>query len=254
MIPHSCNRWIFLKFHKMVTMKRSAEEVAVPSTPAKKFRKARAQPKRTVSALVPRLKRLEGQVRGINRAIEKKHYGFTDLSENIAYDVNTILDIAPIIQGDSADSQRIGQKVKPYRVVIRGLVNNNHTAGCAVRLTLIQSRHRFIPDTSVATTTSGVWEQAGNANAPFSEFLWNNFPHFTVLHDELITLTGPNLDNGMTKTFEINVSKGLKSILFDDDAATYESGGLYFLMTSNLAAVANEPTIQYCGRVYYTDA
>lgn len=213
-------------------------------------------------AEIARLKKEVRTLRGATEVLNCDAYGYAEVS----FDTNNTYLLSSIAIGTGGTGNRIGRSVKPKSIEIRGHVVSPYGATTAtepstVRVLLLQAKNRFVPVTSeTPPALNGIFalNGAGTPYAPFSAFDASNRQHFTVLHDEMISVGLTNSTAGvsanpMVGTFHIK-RKIHRTISFEDSSTDTEGGALYLCFTSNQGATVIGPEVRWFSRLLYTDA
>lgn len=195
--------------------------------------------------------KLASDVRKLKSDREVHYHDELNLGYGIPYDVNRAVVLCDPPQGD-ARTERVGDTIRPYWIDLRGSLRNQHTRSCVARITLVQSKQRFIPSTTAASGITSVWNRAAGVAAPLSTFTFDNRDHFTVLWDKTFTIGGAG---SASEQVDYHLKKKLtRPINYAAGATTFEGGGLYLLQTSeydNASGVS--PVSAWVSRVYFHD-
>lgn len=196
-------------------------------------------------------KKLTAEVRKLKSNREVHYHDELNTGYRIPYDVDRTVVLCDPAQG-VARTERVGDSISPYYVDIRGQLKCPASTGSTVRITLIQSKQRFIPQTTASTGITSVWDRAASGQAPLSTFTFENRDHFTVLWDKTFELGAAGSSNDVVNW---HLKKKItRPIKYDAGATTFEGGALYLLQTSdfnNASTVA--PNSVWVSRVYFHD-
>lgn len=224
--------------------------------------KTRSKPKAKVvmsdNVQTQKIRSLERKVTKLIKDPETKYFDVSQnptptTSQTLAYNNNSTHQLDQIPQG-TAQAQRVGDKVKPYFVTIRGTVAQvaAHTNEDTVRILLIKCKkgNGFVPNIASASTGKVLATQ-GSVNACWSPIQYENKTEFTILYDKVFTLDGGNTAN-KSKTFVIN-KKIMGDVEFVPGTTTPEGGSLYLMGISSTGTGANPPYWFFTSRLYYKD-
>lgn len=162
-----------------------------------------------------------------------------------------IVDMTRMIQG-SGDQQRVGDKVKPVKLDIKGRLLGGSNDTNQMRLTIIQ----WHPNTTtplVAPSISDIYLYTASAgmvvNSPFQ---WDTRTNFTVLYDRRYTLSGSvDADNHQVDYHIVCYPK--KSISYT--AGSLEGmNKIFFFATSDYSSGILQPSVRYIYQLTYKDA
>lgn len=211
-----------------------------------------------------KIAKLSRQVKRLAKA-QETNYKDVLINTNCAYDVNNAIHISSILNDGGSPTgtvgTRIGEKVSPYFLEIRGRVRQPLSAienPSVVRMIIIQSKQRFTPSTISIPGANNVLANQNSIFAYLSPFDRDNRQHFTVLHDEMFSLTSWSTAGG-TMTGEpgqhlVHIKKKLsKDIAFELSGSTPEAGNIYVCFFSSVAAANTEPVFEGFSRIYYKD-
>ena len=202
-----------------------------------------------------KLAKLTTKVNKIIKAQETKTHDRTFAVTQLAFDTDNATALALIPQGDSR-IQRDGSKLLCTFLDLRMMVRQETTPvdfGNQFRVVILKAKQRFVPETDVATTTGGLWQNGGTLSAPLSPFERNNRTHYTVLYDRSYYINGGNAGSCGRM---IHIKKKLNHTI-DYEAATSgaEAGQLWCCMTVNRsAASADACEVSYTSRLYFKDS
>lgn len=209
--------------------------------------------------------KLKKQVRLLKSSPEVLNVDTQDFTE-VSYDADNTTLLSSISVGTGGSGNRIGRSVKPKMIEIRGHVYQPKGASgiteCpSVRILLLQSKQRFVPATNLSTPGStGIFDAnaGGSAYSPFGAFDPSNRQHFTVLHDELVSIGYADSSTGSIgapSTYSFHIKRPVyRKIDFEDSSTTPESGALYLCFTSTTIGTAIGPEVRWYSRLTYTDA
>lgn len=212
-----------------------------------------SEEKAEISVLRRQTTKLASDLRKLKSSREVHYHDETDAGLATPYDVtNRVAVLCDPIQGDGR-TQRAGDSISPISIDLRMRLQSNTAFGNVARVLLIQSKERFVPVSNAATGTSAVWEDAGTALAPMSQFFWDNRQHFKVLHDEVVRLGSANADSSIVY---LHIYKKLSGkINFLEETSAPAQGQIYLVMTSNMSnAGGGAPTIAWTSRVCFHDS
>lgn len=211
-----------------------------------------------------RLKQLSSKVSKISRSIES-NYVDTSINMNANYDTSNVLSLTTITN-DSATSSgapgtRQGSRVTPTFLELRMQVSQSSSTlqnPSVVRIVVVQAKQRFVPSGTAAGGSTALLAYQNASAVVYSPFDKFNRQHFTVLHDETLTLgswltsTGVATDIDQTKLVEFK-RKLSRDIRFEDDSGNPEAGRIYLVAYSTIATANTEPTLFGYARVHYQD-
>lgn len=227
---------------------------------AKRFRKAMRKNRNYKSATVVmnnqvqtnKIRKLERKVTRMSKQRETKYIDTSAYGASIAYNSSVFnYDLCPVPQGDGI-KERIGDKIDPFFVSIKGTFYSNSTAPETIRLMLIKCKkgNGFVP--SIGNTSTGlVIQSQGTSLAPWNPLFYSNKTEFTVLYDRMFTIQGTGTS---MKQFHWKINKKISGpIEFVAETTTAEGGQLYLLAISSTPSGSTPPSGIYSSRVYYKD-
>lgn len=206
-----------------------------------------------ISALRRQTTQLASDVRKLKSSREVHYHDENDIGLATPYDVtNRVAILCDPAQGD-ARTNRSGDSITPISLNLRIRISSNSSIANLARFMIIQSKERFVPVSTASTGTSAVWEEAGTANAPLSDFFWDNREHFVVLHDEVVTLGSAGASNAIQYR---HIKKKLtRKINYLAGTTGPAEGQIYLVMTSTLNnGGGSSPTIAWHSRVRFLDS
>lgn len=221
--------------------------------------------------VLKRVRTIDDKVRKVDRRVAKifrsieTNYVDTLVNINTAYDVNNVVHLSPITSdaasASGAPGTRQGSKVTPTSMELRLKMRQPSSTiqnPSIMRVIVIQSKQRFIPNTTAIGGTNAVLaNQNSNAAvlAPFNKF---NRRHFTVLYDETVVLgswlTATGVSTSIDNTRVVTIKRKLsRDIAYEDASDTGEGGQIYLIAYSDIAAATTEPDLYGLCRIHYQD-
>lgn len=207
---------------------------------------------------------LQKKVNRISRTIET-NYVDVDINKAVAYDVETVVHLTPIINDAATASgypgTRQGSRVTPTFLEIRMQAYQGASTlqnPSFVRFLVVQAKQRFVPQTTSVSGTTAVLANQGSNKSYVAPFNKDNRRHFTVLHDETVSLGSWLSSSGSATAIpqarHIEIKRKLsRNIAYDLDSTTTEAGQVYLIAYSNIVSTQTEPTISGLCRVHYQD-
>jgi len=185
----------------------------------------------------------------------------------LTLDFNSVMGL--VTQG-TGEGQRIGNKIKPKSVTIKGFLNVD-PFGAAIQPVMMKM---FIGKLKQSTaTTQGSYAalyQNGNGQLPPQNNLFDcmrkiNTDIFTIYHTRNFKIGGsaapqPNNDFSLSKMFSVNVTKHLNSLIYNDATVNPTNKGLYVWFVcvpsdgTTSAIVQASFDLSYDMELQYTDA
>lgn len=204
-------------------------------------------------AQTQQITKISRQVAKLTKAPELK-YQDTIFSTSIAYDFANEQALATIIQGDG-QSERIGDKIKPFSLQIRGYIYQAAavTSPQIVRLIVLQAKKssRFVPNLATGSPTAGgVLTNQNSTDVVNGSYFNANRHHFNILYDTMMTFSAVD---AKVRKFRIN-KKIMTPIQYEPGTTTPDGGMIYIASVSTAASGAgNTPQIVGHARLYYSD-
>lgn len=206
-----------------------------------------------ISVLRRQTTKLASDVRKLKSSREIHYHDENDVGQQTPYDVtNRTAVLFDPPQGDGR-TDRSGDSVTPISLEIRGRIQGLHTAGVLARITIIQSKERFVPVSNASSGTSAIWNEANTTNSVNSDWFYDNREHFVVLHDKVYNIGSTGADNS---NIAFHIKKKLsRKVNYIAGTTGPANGQIYMVMTStasNASGVA--PTIAWHSRVKFLDS
>lgn len=184
-------------------------------------------------------------------SLEKKHVGGSNLTTVQDAAAPFYLNFTNNVQGIT-ENTRIGNELTPTYCGLRYVLEGVSAAAqrtCRVRIVLVQ----FKPN----TLDSGppIWTEFLQSSANPFTFRHTDFTRqYKVLYDAKHVIVNDSANEAYTVYGEIDVSKGLKTVSYNDGLVTGENEVYLMAISDYSNADAAYPTMQYDWRMYYTDA
>lgn len=205
---------------------------------------------RPTKKMKPTVQTLAKKIDAMAKSQEVKIFDKTSAELGVHYNVANVGTMFSPARGTTS-SQIVGDFANLLRIVIRGTIRQTGAPGF-LRLSLIRSKQRFVPESDDASQLQGVWALGGTSNAVNSQWLYENRHHFKVLHDQTFALGDESVGGGdAVQTFLIN-KKLDGEFRYAFASTTADEGQVYLLMTSSFATTGG-PFVAYSSRIFYTD-
>lgn len=204
-------------------------------------------PRKVIQKDVAKLKK---QVRRLNISNEPKYHDELFPELGITYAVNNTTVVADPAQGQTTQT-RIANEISPYMLELRGKVEANYASaneGAVLRLIVIQSKQRFIPNTLTSSITQRLLAVQNTVNVPYMPYDDDNRKHYTVLYDRTFNVNNTN-GNGVT-TFQKKI-RVKRPVRFYAAGTTETEGQIFVCAVSNQAAAG--PRLTWYTRLHYKD-
>jgi len=180
----------------------------------------------------------------IHKEVELKYFDQT--IANNPTTAGNIANISDITRGQDV-TQRIGNEVYLHRIEFRVSASlNPNVTKAAVRYIVLVDRMGYNAPAISDVLESGL---LGTVYTDISPYVWDYRKRFTVLKDEVLSLTKGGPNEYLTRHFVLKL--GFKS--FNIGAATTFKNQLYILIVGAETNVLNLSTFQYNSRLIFTD-
>lgn len=148
--------------------------------------------------------------------------------------------LTDIIQGDG-DGERVGDKIKLKKVVLRGVVDAKSAQAACLRLYIVQ--------THFDSTGSGFGDIAPDEFMPDADAVGGNY---TLLYDKIMYV---NPNGNEKRHFKVSIpGKKLKPVKYDAAATTIATGQLFAYLVPDDNVTTGNIDLDCNGKLFYYDS
>ncbi len=160
----------------------------------------------------------------------------------------SMIPISEIAQGLTSQT-RVGDSIRIQHIEVRGRCNVNPVAGNTLMRVLVV---RDLDGYGTAPTTSDVLEYAAAVSAPISPEKFNKRERFSILYDEIFTLSGTTQGVATLPFSFSSTHQGHIMYLGTTAAAASDGkGSMYIVSVSD--ETTNAPSLAFVSRIQFTD-